>query len=41
MNSENSRTSEPFRLLLKFADKIILKKSDKDVALSNPRMYYI
>ena len=23
MNSENSQTSEPFRLLIKFADKIV------------------
>ena len=28
MNSENSNTSEPCRLLLNLADKINLKKSD-------------
>ena len=28
MNSENSNTSEPYRLLLNLADKINLKKSD-------------
>ena len=28
-NSENSKTSEPHRLLLNFADKINLKECDK------------
>ena len=40
MNSENSKTSEPHRLLLNLADKINLKSSDKYVALSNLGMYY-
>ena len=40
MNSENSKTSEPHRLLLNLADKINLKSSDKYVALSNLSMYY-
>ena len=39
MNSENSKTSEPHRLLLDLEDKINLKKSDKYVALSNRSMY--
>ena len=38
--SENSKTLEAHRLLLNFADKIILKRSDKYVALSNLSMYY-
>ena len=38
-NSENSKTSEPHRLLLDLADKINLKRSDKNVALSNLGMY--
>ena len=35
MNSENSETSNPHRLLLNLSDKIDLKWSDKYVALSN------
>ena len=35
MNSENSKTSDPHRLLLNLSDKINLKRSDKCVALSN------
>ena len=38
-NSENSKISEPHRLLLDLADKINLKRSDKNVALSNLSMY--
>ena len=41
MNSENIKTSEPYRLLLNLADKINLKRSDKYVALSNLSMFYI
>ena len=29
MNSENSKTSDPHKLLLNLSDKIILKRSDK------------
>ena len=39
MNSENSKTSAPHRLLLNLLDKINLKKSDKYVALSNLSIY--
>ena len=39
MNSGNSQTSNPHRLLLNLSDKINLKRSDKCVALSNPRVY--
>ena len=40
MNSENSKTSKPHRLLLSLADEISSKKSVKYVALSNLSMYY-
>ena len=39
MNSKNSKTSDPHRLLLNLTDKINLK-SDKYVALSNLSRYY-
>ena len=35
MNSENSKTSDPHRLLLNLRDKINLKRSHKYVGLSN------
>ena len=35
MNSENSKTSNPHRLLLNLSDEIILKRSDKYFDLSN------
>ena len=41
MNSENSKTSYPHRLLLNLTDKINLKKSDMYAALSNLTIYYI
>ena len=40
MNSENSETSDPHRLLLNLSDRINLKRSDKYVALSNHSIYY-
>ena len=40
MNSENSKTSEPHKLLLNLTDKTNLERSDKYVALSNLGMYY-
>ena len=39
-NSENSKTSDPQRLLLNLSDKINLKRSDKYIALSNLSIYY-
>ena len=39
-NSENNKTSHPYRLLLNLTDKINLKRSDKYVALSNLNIYY-
>ena len=40
MNSGNSKTSDPHRLLLNLSDKINLKRSDKYVVLSNLSIYY-
>ena len=40
MNSENSKTSDPQRLLLNLSDKINLKRNDKYVGLSNLSIYY-
>ena len=40
MNSVNSKSSDPHRLLLNLTDKINLKSSDKYVALSNLSVYY-
>ena len=41
MNSGNSKTADPQRLLLNLSGKIILKRSDKYVALSNLSIYFI
>ena len=35
MNSQNSKTFDPHRLLINLSDKINIKRSDKDFALSN------
>ena len=40
MNSKNSKTSDPHRLLLNLTDKIYLRKKDKYIALSNLGIYY-
>ena len=40
MNFENSKTSDPNRLLLNISDKINLKRSDKYVAFLNLNIYY-
>ena len=40
MNSGNSKTSDPHRLLLILSDKINFKRKDKCVALSNLSIYY-
>ena len=40
LNSENSKKSDPHRLLLNLTDKINLKRSDKYVALSNHSISY-
>ena len=41
MNSENSKTYNPHRLLLKLLDEANLKVNDKYVALSNLSIYSI
>ena len=40
MNSENSKTTDPHRLLLNLADKINLKIIDKYVAISNLTFFH-
>ena len=40
VNSENSKTSDPYRLLPNLTEKINLKRSDKYVALSNLSIHY-
>ena len=40
MNSENSKTSDPQRLLLNLTDKIYLRRKDKYIAFSNLGIYY-
>ena len=40
MNSENSKTSDPYILLLTLTDKIDLRRKDKYMALSNLSIYY-
>ena len=40
INSENSKTSDPHRLSLNLTDKTDLRQKDKDIALSNLRIYY-
>ena len=42
MNSKNSKTSDPHRLLLNLTDNIDLKRSDKCVAfLKSERLLYM
>ena len=40
MNSENSKTSDSYRLLLNLSDKINLKRNYSYVALSKLTIYY-
>ena len=40
MNLENSKTSDPHRLITNLSDKINLKRSDKCAFLSNLSIYY-
>ena len=40
MNSENSKKSDPHRLLLKLSNKITLKGSKKYAALSHLSIYF-
>ena len=40
INSENSKTSNPYRLLLNVSDNITFKRSDKCIVLSFLSIYY-
>ena len=40
MNSENSRTSEYYVLVLKLADKLDLRVVQKSIVLTNRSIYY-
>ena len=40
MNSGNSKTSDPVRLLLNLLDKINVKRNDKYATLTNISIYY-
>ena len=40
MNSENSKTSKPHILTLKFTNKLDLKLDNKFIAISNLSIYY-
>ena len=41
MNSKNSKTSDPHRLLLNLTDKIDIRRKNKCIGLSNLSIYYI
>ena len=40
MNTENSKTNEPYRLKHNLIDKLNLKNSNKNMALANLSIYY-
>ena len=40
MNSENSKNSKPCILILKFIDKIDLRRDEKIIALSSLSIFY-
>ena len=40
MNAKNSKTSDPHRLLLNITDKIVSRRKDKYIALSDVSIYY-
>ena len=40
MNSENSKTSKPYILILNLTDKMNLRQGEKSIALSNLSIYY-
>ena len=40
MNTENSKTNEPYRFRLTLADKLNLKDLNKNMALTNLTIYY-
>ena len=39
-NPENSKTSEPYVLILKLADKLNLRRGERSIALSNLSICY-
>ena len=39
MNSENSKTSEPYVLILKLTDELDLRRDENIIALSNLSIY--
>ena len=41
INSEKSKTSQPYVLILKLTDKLDLRGGEKNIALSNLSIYYI
>ena len=40
MNSESSKTSEPYVLILKLTDELDLRIGEKNITLSNLSIYY-
>ena len=40
MNSKNSQTSKPHVLILKFTDKLDLRRGENRISLSNLTIYY-
>ena len=40
MKSENTKTSEPYVLILKLSDKLDLRRGKKSIALLNLSIYY-
>ena len=40
LNSKNSKTSEPYVLILKLTDKVDLRSGEKSISLSNLSIYY-
>ena len=40
INSKNSKTSDPHRLLLNVTDKMDLRRKDNYIALPNRNIYY-
>ena len=40
MNSENSKPSEPYVLILRLTDKLDLRRGEKSIASPNLSIYY-
>ena len=40
MNAENSKTSKPHVLVLELNDKLVLRKGERSVSLSNLSIYF-